>query len=483
MYDQLPLWLAELFSALDWVLQTGLLAYFIGLNLAYVTMLVIARRQLQKRIRLLKLRTAVTRFYKEDLPISIIAPAYNEEAVIIPSVQAMLSLAYPEFEVIVVCDGPQDQTVALLKEHFQLVPISPVCRKQVSSQPVEEVLICPFEAKLKVVVKKNGGKADALNAGINYAKYPLFCAIDTDSLIEPDALYKLVQPFLTSKRTVASGGTLRLTNGSTFERGVLKHQALPTNWPALFQIIEYLRAFIVGRLGFDAHNAMLIISGAFGLFNKEAVVKIGGYNPKSIGEDMDLIVRLHRYHQDRGLPYAIVQVPEAVCWTEAPETLKALKSQRVRWHRGLYQVLAENKSLFFNRKALNKDRFPVTLSMYFFLFFEFAAPAIEAFGYLYLICAAIFGWLDWEAFAAIFGLALSLSLLVTTWAIYLDERYTGCYATTARGMGKLLLVALLEPFTFRLASLYWRLLGIYRILRNQATSWEAIPRIGFGGSK
>lgn len=474
------LWLEfEALSFISWMLQTGLLAYFIALNVAYLAMLLSARRQLKKRIRLLKLRTAIPRFYKEDLPISILAPAYNEEAVIIPSVQAMLALHYPEFEVVVVCDGPKDRTVEILKTHFQLVPIPTACRVQVATQPVEEVLVCPFEPKLRVVVKKNGGKADALNAGINYARYPLFCAIDTDSLIEPDALYKLVQPFLISSDTVATGGTLRLTNGSTFENGLLKQQALPTNWLALFQIVEYLRAFVIGRLGFDEYNAMLIISGAFGLFKKEAVIQVGGYDHKSVGEDMDLIVRLHRYHQARGLPYRIVQVPEAVCWTEAPESMKALKSQRVRWHRGLFQVLMNNRALFFGKKALSSKRRSVTLSMHFFFFFEFAAPFVEALGYLYLTFAIVFGWLNWPAFAAIFLLALSLSLLVTAAAIYLDERYTGCYATTARGMGKLLLVALLEPFTFRLASLYWRLLGLYHILRNSKPKWDAIPRIGF----
>ena len=469
----------RIFHELNWLIQIGLFIYFVLLNASYFRMLSSAWKQMNKRHRLLNLRSAMGRFYQEDIPVTLIAPAYNEEAVIVDSVRSMLALNYPEYEVVVVCDGPKDGTLDRLKESFDLVPCSTMCRSRIETQPIEAVFMSKFDARLKVVLKKNGGKADALNVGINFSRYPLFCAVDTDSLIEPDALYKLAQPFISDHGTVAAGGTIRLTNGSEFENGRLKKQGIPDNWPALFQMVEYLRAFIIGRQGLDEYNAMLIISGAFGMFNKEAVVEVGGYRAKSLGEDMEMIVRLHRYMQETGRPYRITQVPEAVCWTEAPESMKMLKSQRIRWHRGLHESLMLHRSLFINDEMFSRKRLPVTLSMYFFLFFEFVAPLVETFGYVYLVCALIFGWIDWGVFAAMLMLAVTVSLFVTSGAIFLDERYTGGYATNLRGLGKIMLAAVLEPFTFRLASLKWRVMGLWHICINKQTKWEAIERKGF----
>lgn len=469
----------RLFHELNWLIQVGLFCYFLLLNASYFRMLWSAAKQMKKRHRLLNLRSAMGRFYQEDIPVTLIAPAYNEEAVIVDSVRSMLALNYPEYEVIVVCDGPKDGTLDRLKESFDLVPFSTMCRQRIETQPVEAVFLSKMDVRLKVVLKKNGGKADALNVGINFSRYPLFCAVDTDSLIEPDALYKLAQPFISDHSTVAAGGTIRLTNGSEFENGRLKRQGIPDNWPALFQMVEYLRAFIIGRQGLDEYNAMLIISGAFGMFNKEIVVEAGGYRAKSLGEDMELIVRLHRFMQEAGRPYRITQVPEAVCWTEAPESMKMLKSQRIRWHRGLHESLMLNRSLFINDTMFARQKAPVTLSMYFFLFFEFVAPLIETFGYVYLLCAIFFGWIDWGVFSAMLILAVTVSLFVTAGAIFLDERYTGGYATNLRGLGKIMLAAVLEPFTFRLASLVWRVTALWRIATNKQTNWDAITRKGF----
>lgn len=471
--------MAEFFHKLNAFFQVGLFIYFLLLNFSYFKMLISAWRQMQKRHRLLNLRLEMGRFYREDIPVTLVAPAYNEEAVIVDSVRSMLALNYPSYEVIVVCDGPKDGTLDQLKANFDLVPFNTSCRQRIQTQPIEAVFLSRVDKRLKVILKKNGGKADALNVGINYSQYPLFCAIDTDSLIEPDALYKLAQPFITDSTTIAAGGTIRLTNGSDFENGRLVRQGVPKNWPALFQMVEYLRAFIIGRQGLDQYNAMLIISGAFGMFNKEAVVEAGGYRARSLGEDMELIVRLHRHMQEQGRAYRITQVPEAVCWTEAPESMKMLKSQRIRWHRGLHESLALNRSLFISRDMFSKRRLPVTLSMYFFLFFEFVAPLFEVLGYVYLACAIIFGWIDWGVFSAMLMLAVTVSLFVTAGAIFLDERYTGGYATNPRGLGKIMLAAVLEPFTFRLSSLAWRVTALWRIASNKQTNWDAITRKGF----
>ena len=304
-------------------------------------------------------------------PISIIAPAYNEEATILTSVQALLSLNYPEFEVIVVNDASKDNTLNLLIERFQLYHVEPIFRYQLKTAEVKAIYRSTLFKNLTVVDKYNGGKADALNCGLNISKYTLFCGIDADTLILPNALVQLARPFIQDpSRTVVSGGTIRIANACSISHGQIDKVQLPKNIWANFQIVEYLRAFLFGRIGWNAIGGTLIISGAFGLFRRDVVVAAGGYASDSVGEDMELIVRIHRKLREEKRPYQIRFVWESVCYTEVPESGQILSRQRDRWQRGLIDSLWRHRRMFLNPKygVIGMISFP------FFIFFELLGP-------------------------------------------------------------------------------------------------------------
>src|SRR5262245_46626816 len=294
--------------------QWFILMYFVAINLGYLSLNLISiasiRRYLEARA-LDELPRAQSGF---EPPVSVLVPGYNEEATIADSVRSMLQLNYPEYEVIVVNDGSRDGTLEALKREFALVPFPEAYRRRVESKPVRGIYRSTIFPNLRVIDKENGGKADALNAGINAARYPLFCGVDADSVLERESLRRVAQPYSEDPTTIAAGGTVRIANGCDVSGGFLVGVGLPRNALALFQIIEYLRAFLFGRMGWSPMNAVLIISGAFGLFRKETVVAAGGYRTDTVGEDMELVVRLHRLHRVRAKPYRITFVPDPICW-------------------------------------------------------------------------------------------------------------------------------------------------------------------------
>jgi len=311
-------------------------------------------------------------------PISIIAPAYNEENSIVESARSLLSLEYPQYEVIVVNDGSKDKTLQKLIKAFDLKKTKWVFRKSVDTKPIKGIYKSLSNPKLIVIDKINGKKADALNAGLNISHYPLFCGIDGDSILEKAALLKMVRPFLEDpERTVAAGGILKLSNGSEVRTGQVTKVRVPRNWLARFQILEYLRAFLGGRLGLSMLRSSLIVSGAFGLFRKDIALKCGGYRAETIGEDIDLVVRMRKYLHEQRISYRIAYIPDPICWTEAPETLKSLANQRIRWHQGLIETITYSKKMLFN------PRYGITglFAMPFYLIFEMVGPLIEATGY------------------------------------------------------------------------------------------------------
>lgn len=460
------------------IVQWAVFVYFVTLNCVYFALLISAFLSAKAALPLHAVRTGIQTYQTLQPPISIIAPAYNEEKVVVDSVRAMLQLDYPEFEIIVVCDGPKDRTLEVLMEAFDLEPFSEAYRERIKAKPLKQVYLSRTTPRLKVVLKENGGKADALNVGVNIAQYPLFAALDTDSLIERDALNYLAAPFVNDPGAVVAGGTLRLSNGSAFHNGALVESQVPDNWWARFQVVEYQRAFMVGRVGFDRFNAVLVVSGAFGLFHKETVVAAGGYNHKCIGEDMELVVRLHKYCRLNNKPYRVYQVTEAVCWTEAPEDLKSLKSQRIRWHRGLTEVLMFHKDMLLSPKMGS-----ALLSMHYFLFFEWLAPIVEFLGYLFLVWLACTGYVSWAAYWGVMLLALGPALFMTVSALFLDELTLRGYNTRKKDSAIYLLVAFIEPFTFRVLTLYWRVIAVWRIFKGQKVVWEPLARKGFDGNK
>lgn len=470
MREALDVWMQATFFAIQW----PIFVYFVGLNIAYFRLLWIAQRALTKRIALYGDPHRWEGCGEREPPITIVAPAYLEEKTVVQSVTTMLQLDYPEFEILVICDGSKDRTFEVLDEAFDLRPYVEPYRARLKAQPLERTCRSAKFPNLRVFYKKNGGKADAINVGINAAQYPLVCVIDTDTLIAPDGLKRLARPFIENPSTVATGGTVRLSNGLSFEGGRLTHGAVPASWLACWQIVEYQRSFIIGRMGWDPFNGTLIISGAFGLFHKETLIEAGGFDHSTIGEDMEVVVRLHRMMREEGRPYRIQYVPEATCWTEAPEDYKSLKGQRIRWHRGLTEVLWRHRAMFFSRR----HGVPGMVAMPFYFLYEWLAPVLEVAGYLLLTVAVLMGWVTLHAYLAMTVLALGPAVCITIAALLVDERTLQGYKAP-RAMAKLFVAAVTEPFTYRLVTVWWRVIAIHRIMKKKKAVWEAVPRKGF----
>ena len=361
----------EFFVVSNWLV----LVYFFVVNSFYFFLLISATWEMLKhklsvrgemRWRILGSRLAPQ--------ISILAPAHNEAPTIRESVWSLLTLYYPNLEVILVNDGSTDETMGVLAKEFDLAAIYPIYRHQVPSKPVRGLYVSRTYPNLLVVNKDKGGKADALNAGLNLATGKLVCAIDADTLIEPDAFQRIVRPFLLSDDVVAAGGTIRIANGSAVDGGRVVDARVPRDPLAGIQVIEYLRAFTVGRLGWNNFGDNLIISGAFGLFLRTSVIAIGGYEKSTVGEDMEIVARLRRHGYESHTPSRVAFLPDPVAWTQAPEVMRVLAAQRDRWHRGLAEVLWRHRGLFCNPRygALGMVVYP-------YFFFE-ARRVVEILG-------------------------------------------------------------------------------------------------------
>lgn len=390
--------------------QYVVLAYFALLNLGYTLFGYLGLRSIivyTRELSQLTLRDLLAReSYK---PVSILVPAYNEEKSIVASVHSFLGLRFPEFEVVVVSDGSTDRTIDELIEAFALVEIPTVYCRTLPSAPVRRMFRSLRHSNLVVIEKDNGGKADALNAAIDVAKYPLVCTVDADSLLDADALLRATRPFLEDDDVVAIGGTIRPLNGATVGDGRVSSLSMPKKWIERLQILEYTRAFFSGRAGWSHFDALLIISGAFGVFRRSAVIEVGGYLVGTVGEDMELVVRLHRYNREHNRNYKILFTPDPICWTEVPADLGTLRRQRNRWHRGLWETLWQHRSLLFNPRygRLGMFAFP------YFLVFEGLAPIVEALGWIMIpatLLLGIFnGWfgLLFLALSVLYGMLLS----------------------------------------------------------------------------
>ena len=448
------------------------LAYFVGINLGYLLQNIIAAHGIRRYLQTAEEYEAENVFSALDIPISVVVPAFNESASIITSVKAMLQLEYPQYELVVVNDGSTDDTLEKLIDAFDMQEFPEAYRARVECKPVRKIYRSTRIKNLRVVDKENGGsKADASNAGINACRYPLVCVVDADSVLQPDSLRRVVRPFLEDSTTVAVGGTVRIANGCTVRQGFLEKVGLPRNFLALVQVVEYLRAFLFGRMGWSPINGLLIISGAFGLFHKETLVAAGGFNPDAVGEDMELILRLHRLMKKEQRPYRITFVPDPVCWTDAPENLKDLKSQRVRWQHGLGQSLMLNKSLILNSRggAVSWVAIP------FYMIFELFGPIVEVAGYIFMIVCALMGWLSWPEALLFLGLAIGLGVMLSTSAIMLEELSFHMYPKFSQ-LCVLYAVAIIENFGFRQLTAIWRLQGLVRWWRGGKHKWETITR-------
>lgn len=403
--------------------------------------------------------------------ISILVPAYNEEQTIADSVRSLLQLQYAEFEVVVINDGSKDRTLDVLIEEFELIPFPEAYPANLRTERVRAVYRSKRNSKVRVIDKDNGGKADALNVGINLSRNPLFCTLDSDSILQRDSLQRVVQPFLDDPSTVASGGTVRIANGCQVRAGYLTAVGLPASWLGRFQVVEYVLAFWIGRLGWNPFNAMLIISGAFGLFRKDTVVRVGGYAKGCHGEDMELIVRLHRHLRLRGERYRISFVPHAFCWSEAPENLRSLKSQRIRWQRGLSEALLMNKQLLFHPRAGTVG----WLSMPFMVLFEWLSPAVLVAGYLYATVGCLMGLVSPASMAALLAAEIGMGIVVSVSVLLVDEIAFHTYPEFKQAR-TLCAAAILQNLGFRQLNACWRLIGLWQSMTGAKVSWGSITR-------
>ncbi|HBI24126.1 MAG TPA: glycosyl transferase [Nitrospiraceae bacterium] len=407
-------------------------------------------------------------------PISVLVPSYNEEETIVENVRALLTIDYPSYEIIVINDGSRDRTMKRLIEGFDLLPTDMIYRPILKTESVNGFFTNPDITNLIVVDKDNSGKADSLNVGINLAKNPYFCCIDADTVLENDALLRLMKHVIESRELiVACGGILRIANGCSFKQGRIQNIALPKDILSNLQIVEYLRAFLFGRASWSALNGLLIIAGAFSLFHKKSVQDVGGYSLNTLSEDMELVVRLHRYMREKGITYRIVFVSDPIGWTEVPTSIEMLAKQRMRWHMGLAE------SLFMNIRMLLNPGYGVIglFSMPYQLFIELFGPLIEFIGYIIVIVSYLTGVIDSRFFMLFLSLAILYSIFLSAGAVLLEEITYRRYPRWT-DLIRLLLISVAENFGYRQLVSWWRFKAlIYRSFSKG--KWQAIKKKGF----
>jgi cellulose synthase/poly-beta-1,6-N-acetylglucosamine synthase-like glycosyltransferase len=412
--------------------------------------------------------------------ITIIAPAFNEGKTIIDNVRTLLSLYYNNFEVIIVNDGSTDDTFEKIRESYELVRVNYYFDYRIPCERIRGVYRSkdPAYNRLTVIDKNNGGKADSLNAGINISRSNLIVTIDADSIIEPDSILKLVKPFLEEKekKVIGTGGVIRIVNSCDIERGHIRQINLPKKFLPRLQVLDYTRAFLLGRMAWSHLDGLMLISGAMGMFDRETVIRAGGYNVKTVGEDMELVLRMRRYMAEHDEKYEVTYIPDPLCWTEVPADLKSMRKQRTRWTRGLIESLWSHRKMMFNA---NYGRLGM-LGYPYWLLFEWAAPLIAFLGIIYTIYLAIAGALNLPFFLLLFLFVYSFAVSLTTWAVLFEEITFHKYRRK-RDVLRLIGTAMLEPFFYPVHT-YFAVRGNLEALRGKK-GWGKAERSGFQDKK
>lgn len=425
------------------------------------------------------------RSYKLLPSVSIIAPAYNEELSIVENIRSLLSLEYPKVEVIIVNDGSKDNSMKKIIEHYSLVKVEYAYTETIETAKVRGIYKSTNGAysNLIVVDKENGGKADALNVGINIARSDLFLGIDVDCIIEPDAILRMVKPFLEEeggKKVIASGGVIRVANSCEIENGRIKKVVYPKNLWAKFQVLEYFRAFTLGRMAWSKFNGLLIISGAFGLFDRKIALNVGGYDVNSVGEDFELVVRMRKYmYEIEQRKYKVAFIPDPLCWTEVPSTVKVLSRQRSRWTKGSIDTIIKHKDLFMNPRygRIGMVSFP------FWILFEWLAPIIETIGLIYFAIMLALGLVNFNIFLIllllVFSFALSFSSFAVFYETYIFNKYKG-----GMFLVQVILLSLAEMIIFHPLNVFFALKGNFEyFIKRDKKSWGSMTRKGFDTNK
>ncbi|HOP57883.1 MAG TPA: glycosyltransferase [Bacteroidales bacterium] len=412
--------------------------------------------------------------------ISIIAPAFNESKTIIDNIRTLLSLYYNNFEVILVNDGSTDNTFEKIMEAYDLVKVNYYFDYRIPCERIRGVYKSkdPSYTRLTVIDKNNGGKADSLNAGINICKSSLFVSIDADSIIEPDSILKLVKPFLEEKerKVIGSGGVIRIVNSCEVERGHIREIHIPKKILPRFQVLEYTRAFLLGRMAWSHLDGLMLISGAMGIFDRETVINAGGYSTKTVGEDMELVLRMRRYMSEHDRKYEVTYIPDPLCWTEVPSDVKSLRRQRTRWTRGLVESLWTHRKMCLNPeyKQLGLLGYP------YWLFFEWLSPLIAFAGFVFTIYLIIINALNWPFYLLLFLFVYTFAVALSTWSVLFEEITFHKYKKK-RDVLKLLGTALLEPFFYPVHT-WFAIRGNFEALRRKK-GWGQADRSGFDKKK
>ncbi|MFV8270189.1 glycosyltransferase family 2 protein [Flavobacterium sp. GT2N3] len=469
-------------SALQMIMSIIQYFFFIFSSVAIISYIILAVISAVETNQYVKKNSFIN--YKEILSstfspsISIIAPAYNESLNIVENVRSLLSSHYVNYDVIIVNDGSNDDSLSKLIEAYDLIQISHYINDQIKTKPLRKGIFKstnPAFDKLTIIDKENGGKADALNMGLNMSKNKYVACIDVDCLLLEDALQKMIKPFLetTDTKVIAAGGVIRIANSCIVKDGKLLDVNLPKTWLEQGQILEYLRAFLLGRMAWSRLNGLLVISGAFGLFDKKIAITVGGYDTETVGEDMEIIVRMRRHMEEEKLKYKVAYIPDPLCWTEAPDNHKTFISQRNRWTRGTIETLKKHRKIGFNRNYHSLG----LLSYPYWFFFERMAPLIEVAGLIYFGILIALHHVRWDYSIAFIIFAYSFSVLFSIVAIITEELTYHQYKKKGTGYN-LIKIAFLEPFINHPIILYAAICGNIDYYFNKKKKWGAMTRKG-----
>lgn len=467
-----------------WTINYFFFLYGIALILIYFTGVILSNRAVvrnKRRSHFLQVNDIVS---ATDIPsVTLVAPAFNEGVTIVENVKSLLSIQYPFYELIIVNDGSADNSLDLLIDKYDLEPHDAIF----VTQPIPTATVNSIYKSRKlqyrhltVIDKANGGKADAINAGINFAVTELILCTDADCIIEQDALLKMVRPYLeeSDREIIACGGAVGIANDSEISNGIIKKLRVPSGLIPSIQVVEYIRNFLIGRMGWGEINGLMLVSGAFGMFPRTRMIEIGGFNTKTVGEDLELCIRLRVHMEQLGKPYKVVYVPETLCWTEAPANYSIFVKQRDRWARGLWETIKLHKYLFFNPRygKMGMIFFP------YWCLFELAAPIVEFLGIVFIIFFAFCGLINWTIALLLLLTIYLLGCIFSTVSIFLYIRNFRHYST-GKEITELLLAAYLEPFLFHPVLVFGQMKGYYKKLFRIKSGWGVMTRRGFNVSK
>lgn len=458
-------------KVLWWIFWLSVI-YFVCINVLYTFLLILSI--IQNRIRALQTRFEdMTQFVSSSytMPVSIVIPAFNEETVIVDNVYSCLKLNYPEFEVIVINDGSSDSTLHKMIKEFDLYPLDIIYRNQIKTGLITNTYASKKYDNLILVDKPNSGKADSLNIGVNFAKYPYVCSTDADSLFEPDALLRAMRLVVEDpERIVGVSGQVMIRNGITIDKGKIIKRGLPKNWIALFQFVEYTRTFLAHRLGWSWIGSLLVVSGAFGIWRRDILIELGGFSSETVCEDIELTFRCHSALRGKRTDYKIISIPDPVCWTEGPQSLKNLAAQRNRWQRVVLETVLRNMKMMLNPVYGSVGM----IGMPYYIFYEILGPFIEVLGYLMLIFGVLYGYFKLDIFMLFLAfLVFYNASLAMISAIIQDYGYG---IIKWKDVVKLIFASLAEYITYHTYLNFVRIKGTFDVF-SQARRWHKFERL------